>query len=87
VLGRQRSRLPGSILQLYFYYNNAMDIKQYYTKCAINNNNLFSQGPTTPKPPCVSPVCPNITCQKNVISCIIISFFNIYFHFIIFSVT
>jgi hypothetical protein len=29
------------------------------------------QGPTTVKPKCVSPVCPNITCNKNVTSLIL----------------
>jgi hypothetical protein len=27
--------------------------------------NLF-KGPPTPKPPCLSPICPTITCKKNV---------------------
>jgi len=28
--------------------------------------NKTQQGPTTPKPSCEAPVCPNITCAKNV---------------------
>ncbi|XP_065350640.1 macrophage mannose receptor 1-like [Cloeon dipterum] len=38
----------------------------YLTDKKCTNINVFScQGPTTPPPPCTSPVCPNITCKRN----------------------
>ncbi|XP_065350639.1 uncharacterized protein LOC135946358 [Cloeon dipterum] len=38
----------------------------YLTDKKCTNINVFScQGPTTPPPPCSSPVCPNITCKRN----------------------
>ncbi|CAB3372990.1 Hypothetical predicted protein [Cloeon dipterum] len=38
----------------------------YLTDKKCTNINVFScQGPTTPPPPCTSPVCPNVTCKRN----------------------
>ncbi|XP_065340587.1 macrophage mannose receptor 1-like [Cloeon dipterum] len=38
----------------------------YLTDKKCTNINVFScQGPTTPPPRCASPVCPNITCTRN----------------------
>ncbi|XP_065342122.1 uncharacterized protein LOC135940920 [Cloeon dipterum] len=38
----------------------------YLTDKNCTKINVFScQGPTTPPPPCTSPVCPNITCKRN----------------------